>query len=302
MEIWETSTRRKVDDVADRRRSHAIRANAALMVLISIEAMIPSSPLLARPFSPSIRQLTRTASVIAIVEIRQIDEAMIQAHVLETIKGQGVPADMTIIRNYEGNIESPLVHRDGGERMIVFVNRKGDLFEPTFEDSSLVSVPQLQRELSSLDKYKRAIKTVMRYDAAASPTERVGILFEMLNDNYFCQQSAIEIIYLEKPRDYPTVRLVQPLTELAKDEGNRVAVPAVQALGRIADKTLIPTFIELLNSGNVYVRETAFNILKDKTRAPLTFDPRGAEQQRKQDARQWSQWWQQNKDRVQLYY
>jgi hypothetical protein len=106
------------------------------------------------PLRPSIGQLTRTAAVIAVVEIRHTQETTIQARVLETIKGQNVPADMTILRNYEGNIESPLVHREIGERMIVFVNRNENIFKPTFEDSSLVSVAQLQRTLPSLEKYK----------------------------------------------------------------------------------------------------------------------------------------------------
>jgi hypothetical protein len=240
--------------------------------------------------------------VIALVEIRQFQKKMIVAHVREVIKGQDVPPDMNILWDFESNVEVRVAHREVGEQMIVFVNRKGNLFETTFADSSLVSVAQLQRTLPNLEKYKRAIEEVMRYDAAASPDERAAVLLEMLKDDYFSQDAAIGIIYLEKPRDYPVERLVGPLTTLAKDEGNRLAVRAVQALGRIADKTLVPTFIELLGSGNVYVRETAYHILKDKTAAPLPFDPRGAEEQRNEDIRHWSQWWQENKERVQLRY
>jgi hypothetical protein len=260
----------------------------------------------ARPMRPSLLQLTRSAPVVVVAQIESVGEGLLTAKTRRVIKGSQVPKRMSLNVNYpesEGGAACPISLPDVGETVVIFAKPQADRYEAVFDGSGIVSSAQFHNSSQNLKGYEDAIGRLVEYDSATSSQDRAALLLSMLEDGYFNQESATQIIYLEiTPQKYPTEGLVTPLLNLARDARNTLQVPAIQALSRIGGKPVIPELIQLLDSENIYARETVANVLKDKTRVDLGFDPSAPEDQRAEQVKKWLQWWNENKDRVQLHH
>jgi hypothetical protein len=267
------------------------------ILMITFFLVLSASPLSGyKEKVPSLVELTRSASVIVSATIRNINNGSIVVAVNKVIKGQDIPHDMSLIWDNVSNIEHKAPQYHLGEALIIFAAKKDDIqFEPLFGSFGVISEVQASKMLLTLGDYEHTVEQLIRDSATRTPQGRIDLLTAMLDDNAFSKQAALEIIYLEiRPEQYPIKELVQPLLALSRMEKSSLAVPAVQALGAISDKTLVPEFIELLNSDNFYIRQTAIGIVRDKTGIDLKYDPSEPKSERTVDIQNWKEWWKMN--------
>ena len=244
----------------------------------------------------SLVEKTRTAGVIAGGEVAELRGDTIVVRVRSVIKG-APEASMVLTWNRTGTVEQRAAAHAVGDQVIVFANPRPGVYDPLGGAQGTVKL-----EPSAREPYEIAIRSILAFDAAPASEGKTAALLEMLRgQSRPAQIAALEIAYLEfHTARFATDPLVAPVLRLVQGGTTDVAVPAIQVLGRIGDKTVVAPLIDLMAAPDRSIAETAFTAVKGLTNAPLPFDPRQSRDARAAAAKRWSEWWETNKESVVL--
>ena len=265
---------------------------------IALGAVLSGTIVQAKIVTYSFADKTRNSALIVVGKVTKLNENSVTLSVQRTLKGKAPSAEIEIPWNKQGNIEWAPVKYKLGDNVFVFANETNGKLQPM----GLGAQGAEPVNDDAATQYESSVKKIQKYDAAQSPSEKAKIVAEMLQGSPVDQRTAlVDILYLDTKRDrVPSASLVPHVLRLAKGKDRATAVPAVQVLGRIGDKAEVPELIELLDSPDGHVAQTASRVLRDLTQNKSDVSPQETPEKRREAKAKWREWWKQNKDKVKL--
>lgn len=251
----------------------------------------------ARPRIYTLVEKTRGAQLIALARVTELRASSIVFKLEQQLKGAVSAAVLEVPWDYVGNLEQRPPKLEVGEQVLLFAVKDGDSYQPFGGPQGAVKLGP-----GDAERYQSLVRDILNFDAADSPVQREQILSKLLTGAESAGRlAALEIIYNEfQTNKFPTAPLVQPLLRLAKGGDPAASVRAVQALGRIGGKSVIPDLIGFLKSPDENVAEAAGSALESMTGVEIDFDSAQSPQARAKAIEKWEAWWRENRRRAVL--
>jgi hypothetical protein len=241
--------------------------------------------------------LERLRLAPAVVEgtVEQVEGDTVHLTVQHTLKGS-VDSSAIHVKWYSDLIlgEPPLSYRPQ-ELVLLFLSGQQDGIYGTIGRSQ--GKVDLRRPIAV---YRTLIQQLLAFDAASDPGERTTILEDLLaSPEDLSKETALELLYDEAYKvELIPERLVPPVMSLIHDSHTPIALNAIYVLGRIGDRSTIPTLTDLLRSEQILVAEAASMVLRQMTNTDFGFDAKQPKKQREETIRKIEAWWEANKDTV----
>jgi hypothetical protein len=250
----------------------------------------------ARPWHPFLFEKVRVAEFIGVGEVISADDKL-KVKIVETLKGSA-PASSVLEMEWKkfDSIETRTsFFLAPGSRLLIFAVTKNGAYEP-------VAGPQGVIQLSNRQEDKKATQSLLQFEAATTSKEKESVLAMMLSStNGVAQQAALPLIYLEgRQGKFDPKALREQVILLTRNSNPRTAGPATQALEIIATKHEIPALIDLMESPNRDVAQTAHQALTNRTGGKINFNSWDGPSARAKSVKQWRDWWEKNQDTVEL--
>lgn len=263
-----------------------------LLVALTMGGLWPA-PASARPVVYSLVRKTRGAQLIVIGRVAELRPASVVVESERQLKGATVAGRLEVPWDFQGTVEERPPALAVGAPVLLFAVRRGDTYETFGGGQGIVAL-----EPSEAARYRWVVERLLNFDAASSPVAKQRLLIELLTGvEHVGQTAALEIIYQEYHTGaFLTAPLVQPVLALAKGADVRTAVPAIQVLGVIGNRSVIPVLIQLLRSPEPAVVEAAAGVLEDMTRAGIELTDPGSPAERARVATRWESWWRRNRN------
>ena len=242
---------------------------------------------------------TRLADLILIGKVSEVRGSSLRVEIQNGLKGTNSISDLELMWNTGSMGGLPPSTFAAGQQILLFANIDNGVFEPF---AGLQGILALQPGWAG--QYQAVIQKIQQFESSPSLQQRNAVLLQMLKmQNRLAQLSALQVLYLEGGmRDIPVSQLIPPIAGLAGSSDPSIAVYSVLVLGATGEKSVVPVLIGLLESPYPQTADRADKELQRLTRTNVAkgFGIRQAQPERAKAAQAWRDWWEKNKDLVEL--